>query len=155
VEKKLTAAEIGALYDRHADTVWRVCRTFLRRREDAEDAVQDVFERVMTRGLRFASEEHEKASLIVIAANLCKNRLRRQKFFSLGELPEVEAPPPDETRQVLLSLPEKARLPLYLHYYEGYSCEEIAAMLRCRPATVRSRLHRGRELLRKELEESQ
>lgn len=55
--------------------------------------------------------------------------------------------------QAVLALEEKYRLPIHLHYYEGYSLEEIAALLRVRPGTVGSWLSRGREKLKQALKE--
>lgn len=51
------------------------------------------------------------------------------------------------------ALPEELRTVIYLHYVEGYQTDEIASMLRCRPATVRTRLHRARNKLKLKLEE--
>ena len=62
--------------------------------------------------------------------------------------------PPPETNHVLdavLKLPANQKTAVYMHYYEGYSAEEIASYLSCPPSTVRSRLARARKTLRKEL----
>ena len=54
-----------------------------------------------------------------------------------------------------MSLPRRYRVVLHLYYYEGYKTAEIAEMLRLRPSTVRSRLDRGREMLRQRLMEAE
>lgn len=141
--------------NRFGDMIYRIGILFLRNRQDAEDAFQEVFLRLFEKAPAFASEEHEKAWLITVACNYCKNQLRlswRRKNVPLEELPLLQADE-GEIRVVtqLLSLPMKYRQVLYLHYYEGYSTEEIGALLHIKPATIRTQLKRGRELLKIEL----
>lgn len=74
----------------------------------------------------------------------------------MGPLPETLCTPGPEEREELeelFSLPPEDRLVIHLHYYEGWSTGEIAQMLGQRPGTVRSRLSRAREKLRRLLEE--
>lgn len=70
---------------------------------------------------------------------------------------DVSIPAPayqmDETVQVVLKLPPKYRVAIYLHYYEGYSSAEIGKLLKLPVSTVTTRLARGREMLRKKLGE--
>ena len=61
----------------------------------------------------------------------------------------------DNTLQLVMELPRKYRMVLYLHYYEGYSTPEIARLLHILPATVRSQLARGREKLKQMLLEAE
>lgn len=58
---------------------------------------------------------------------------------------------PSELTEALLALPEKYRITLYLYYWEGYPAREVAALLGCRESTVRTRLQRGREMLKNDL----
>lgn len=64
---------------------------------------------------------------------------------------ELPAPSPEEREELeeLYALPPQDRAVIHLHYYEGYSTQEIAQLLHCRPGTVRSRLSRARERLRR------
>lgn len=122
---------------------------------DAEDVVQDAFLRCMTRGPRFRDETHEKAWLIRTTLNLAHD-LRRS--VSRRNLPLEEAAAKEaETAPPLLSavraLPDKYGAIIHLHYYEGYAIREIATLLNLPAATVGTRLSRGRERLRKMLEE--
>lgn len=55
----------------------------------------------------------------------------------------------------ILALPEKYKISMYLHYYEGYTCKEIAEILRCKESAVKMRLKKGRELLKIELMEGE
>ena len=125
---------------------------------DSEDILQDVFVKLIREvkaGKVFDGPEHEKAWLIVTATNLCKNRLREKRRTDLpledyDQLPAMSR----ETFYLfdaILSLPEQYKTAVYLFYYEGYRTDEIAAMLRERPAAIRTRLSRARKLLKKEL----
>ncbi len=71
--------EITKIYDRHFHTVYRVCFSFMKNEEDAEDMVQETFLKLISCKKQFESEEHEKAWLIVTASNTCKDELRRWK----------------------------------------------------------------------------
>lgn len=141
--------------NRFGDMVYRIGILYLRNRQDAEDAFQEVFLRLFAKAPAFASEEHEKAWLITVTCNYCKNQLRsgwRRKTVPLEDLPLPEAEEGDiRVITQLLSLPVKYKQVLYLHYYEGYSTEEIGTLLHIKPATVRTQLKRGRELLKIEL----
>lgn len=143
--------DLTALYNRHFGTVWRVCLTLLRNPADTEDAVQSTFVQLMVHPKVFESDAHEKAWLIVTARNLCKSHLRAKRNTELSLTDTVVDERTvyiDETLTAVRALPYKYRTAIYLHYYEGYTAEEIAALLRCPSATVRSHLKRGRDLLR-------
>ena len=149
-----------AIYRRNVNTVWNVCITFLRNPADAEDAVQETFLRLLRSDTGFDSAIHEKAWLIRTAQNVCKDELsrarRRDVPLEAAPEPTCDAPELDETLRAMRTLPDKQRLalpqkycvPIFLHYYEGYSAVELSTLL-CRPAaTIRSDLRRGREALR-------
>jgi RNA polymerase sigma-70 factor (ECF subfamily) len=114
----------------------------------------------MTAGRVFEDHEHLKAWLVVSVRNICRDIFKsceRRNRVDLDELPELaETPPPDtELRELVCALDEKYKLPLYLHYYEGYRTEEIAEMLGVNHATVRTRLRAARKKLRLILEEDE
>ena len=150
-----TDREFFELYERHVDMVFRICFAFMKNQAEAEDAVQDVFVKLLTSGKRFDGEAHEKAWLIVTTANHCKNRIRRlrkeREIVGEGMEEEPGGFDVDEMLQVILDLPEKYKLPLYLYYYEGYSCAEAAKILRISGTAFRTRLKRGREILKKDI----
>lgn len=130
----------------------------MKNKHDSEDIVQDVFVtliREIRAGKVFESPEHEKAWLIVTAGNLCKNRLREKRRTELPLEDYDTLPAMDKETfflfDTILSLPEAYKNVVYLFYYEGYRTDEIAAMLRERPAAVRTRLSRARKMLKKEL----
>lgn len=145
--------QIAGIYQRQADTVYRVCFLFTKNAQDAADLTQSTFLRLLQHQPEFHSDAHEKAWLIVTAGNLCKDFLRHwwRRVAPLEEAEEGAAessPETDQVREQLLALPEKYRLPLYLFYYEGYSTAEIGQLLHKKESTVRSLLHRGRGQLR-------
>lgn len=130
-----TDKDIEDIYRRYVDMLYRVAYSFMKNSADAEDMVQETFIRLLRSGTSFASEQHEKAWLIVTVSNLCKSALRS----------------PWQRREALdavLALPEDYKLPVYLYYYEGYPTADIARMLDVAPATVRSRLNRARKKLK-------
>lgn len=151
--------ELTEAFLRHSKTVWNICYPYFLSQADTEDAVQETFLRFAQSDKTFADAEHEKAWLILTARNICKDELKsaKRRELPLEQAPETAAdePKPDETMQVLHSLPERYRTALYLFYYEGYRSKEIASLLHRTDAAVRSDLRRGRLLLKKRLEELQ
>jgi RNA polymerase sigma-70 factor (ECF subfamily) len=147
--------EFTALYRRHVETVYRVCYNYLRNASDSEDAVQSVFIKLLSAPQSFASQEHEKAWLIRVAANHCKDLLKSSwnKRASLEAVPEPCAPleSHDDTLELVMALPEHLRVSIYLYYYEGYNAAEIAAMTGRTHSTVRNYLSDARRLLREKL----
>ena len=150
-----TDKEIMDIYNRQVDTVYRICFSFMKTRADTEDMVQETLLRLMSNGTVFQSEKHEKAWLIVTASNVCKDALRRswRKHTSIEELPEIaqEGPELNPVLEAILALPRDQKTAVYMYYYEGYSSAEIAQALGCRQGTVRSRLSRARQALKKDL----
>jgi len=117
----------------------------------AEDISQDVFLTYLQKLPKFESDEHEKAWLIRIAINKSKNYLKAGWFKSRNQLPDNLSYLPKEESELLnavIELNERYRLPIHLFYYEGYSIQEIAYILKAKPATVGTWLARGRGLLK-------
>ncbi len=153
-----TNKEITRIYDRYADTVYRICLLMLKNAQEAEDAVQNVFIKLMKYGKDFESDNHIKAWLIVTAKNECRNSLKhwwnskRTDMESISE-PEYKSENPSEGLiNEILKLPDKYKLPLYLHYYEGYTTSEIAGFLKVNESTLRTRLVAARKQLKLLLE---
>ncbi len=131
----------------------RLAFTYTKNVQDAEDIVQDVFFTYLEKAPRFVDAAHEKAWLIRVTANKCKDALRKRKYAPLPLNEDILSLPPEEHTLLcaVLELEDKYRLPLHLHYYEGYSIAEIAQILQSKPATVGSWLQRGRALLKNRL----
>jgi len=138
------------LVNTYGDMLYRICLVSLRNHADAEDAVQEVFLKYLTRAPDFDSSGHEKAWLITVALNHCRNMLRNQKIIPTD--PELLHPPenPPEQNQILdalMQVPEKFREVLILHYLEGYKLKEIAGIIGKSQSAVKMRLVKGRKLL--------
>lgn len=140
--------------------ILRLSYSYLKRREDAEDIVQDTLIRFMQSKLCFETEEQMKAWLLRVAVNLCKDHLKSAVHTRQTSLPEgfdIAAEEQHSTEeesdvlQCVMSLPEKYRSVLHLYYYEEYATKEIASILDKKEATVRSLLKRGREKLAQKL----
>ena len=128
---------------------------YLKNRFDAEDVAQEVFLAYFRKAPKFISPEKEKAWLMKVTVNKCKSLLRA-KFREELPLPEnIAYLPPEENAlmRAVLSLDKKYRMPIHLHYYEGYSLDEIAELLHVGTGTVGSWLSRGREKLKQMLKE--
>lgn len=140
------------LYEKYADDMYRLCLVYLKRREDAEEAVTDAFIRAMERAPSFENEAHEKGWLMKTTVNICRNMLRSawtRYVVSNDEVLSYMATPEEiSVMEEVLSLPPKYRVIIYMHYYQGYKAAEIAKMLGMNESTVLSRLSRGRQKLR-------
>lgn len=143
------------VYDRHVDTVYRVCYSMMGNKQDAEDAAQTVFVKLMENDRPFTSIEHEKAWLILTARNHCRDLHRKwwkKKVVELDpsmlELPGAVTMEGRELEDNLRKLPSTLRLLLYLYYYEGYKVAEIAEMLKLNPNTVKSQMRGARKRLK-------
>lgn len=149
--------EIETIYRRNFTLVYQLCLVLMRSVPDAEDAAQTVFRRVMEREQPFCDLEHERAWLIVTARNECRDQLKHWWRRCREDASALDALVWEEPRDGLVwdqvaALPEKHRLVLFLHYYQGYATDEIAGLLRENPSTVRSRLVQARKKLKLRLE---
>lgn len=125
---------------------------------DAEDAVQEVFLKLLTARPQFRDAEHEKAWLIRAtlhrACDMARSAERRNlPLEAAGAVPGREMPEPSPVLSAVQALPAKYSAVIHLYYYEGYSIKEIAELLRLPVPTVGTRLSRGRERLRELLKE--
>lgn len=151
--------EISQAMEQYGDTVYRLALCRLGVRSDAEDVYQEVFIRLFRDHTKFEHPEHLKAWLIRVTVNCCHD-LRRSAWFRrsapLEDANDLITPEQDEYRslwQSVAALPHDLRTAVYLHYVEGYHADEIAHMVGCRPATIRTRLHRARHRLKRSLED--
>lgn len=146
------------LVRRYIDTVFRVALNYLKNPADAEDVTQITFEKLLKEKRSFESDEHIRAWLIRVAVNECKKLMRApwRKVEALEDYltaVSFDNPAHSELYRAVMGLPKKYRIVIYLHYYEGYSTQEIGEIMKIPKNTVCSQLKRGRELLRKELQE--
>ncbi len=152
-----TEAQVERAIAKYGDMVARICVLYLKNHADSEDIFQTVFLRYFQKAPPFDSDEHEKAWLLRVAINGCKDVLKspwRQRITSdevLAELPAPVREEQGELLEVVLSLPKKYKEVLYLHYYEDYPAQEIALILKKNINTVYTLLSRGRELLKQQI----
>ena len=138
----------------HSELMYRVAFTILRNNEACKDALQDAVLRAWEKRGTLRNEQFFRTWLTRILINVCKDMQRRNKHLVfLEDLPEPSVSPPDSTLALVLStLPGKLRLPLILCYMEGMTYEEAAAALHIPLTTLRNRIHRAKQALRKELD---
>ena len=141
---------ITQIYNDHKNSVYRLALTYLHSRTEAEDVCHDVFVKMMEHKSSIFQGK-ERAWLLTVTANECKNRL---KFWKRHENEELSANIPMKDTQsldvleVVRSLSVKERTVIYLYYYEGYTTEEIAGILKITASAVRSRMERARKHLK-------
>ena len=141
------------LFDRYGDTVYRVALGYLRSPQEAEDAVQTIFLRLLERDTQVYPGK-ERAFLTKMTINHCKNVLsatKRRDTVPLEEAVLLAQPEDQELFRTVMDLPEQYRTVVCLHYFEGYSFQEIARLLRIGPSAVSMRLHRARSTLKQQV----
>lgn len=142
--------------EKYSKMLFRICFSFLLNEADAEDALQETFVRYMTKAPLFRDSDHEKAWLIKVATNVCKNMLRFKKLHNhvnLSEIGNICVSPEDaDTFEAIMRLPSKYKVILDLYYMEGYKANEIASLLSISQVAVRKRLQYARKMLKDELE---
>ena len=152
-----TEQEVNRVLERYSDTVRRLCMIRLKNYADTEDIFQTVFLKYVLSSVSFENEEHEKAWFIRVTINACKDLLKsffRSHAVSLDEIAEQASECPPDYREVLeavMSLPQKYRDVVYLHYYEEYTAAEIGHILGKNVNTVYTLLTRSKQMLREKL----
>lgn len=146
--------DFEAFYERHWKYVYRLCFTYMRNAEDAEDCTEDVFVKVLNGEFTFEDEVHERKWLTVTAINYCKDKLKSWKRKAVDYLDDIPEPAAEESEdhsevlEAVMNLPVKYKEVIWLYYYDGYQTDEIAKMLHSPPSTVRNRLRDARKLLK-------
>jgi len=146
--------DFEAAVEEFSDLITRICIIKTGNRYDAEDCYQNVFIKLYTKPPRAENSEQLRAWLVTVAVNECRD-LHRRRFFrdsvdldDIAELAMVESEEDFGIIEDIMGLPAIYRDAVYLHYFEGYSISELAGILSCREGTVKSRLARGRALLK-------
>ena len=141
------------------DTLYRISMSMLKNEHDAQDAVHDAILLVYQNRSRLRQEQYFGTWLVRILINVCHKALKaRKRYADIGEpLPDIASRDNPylsvEIGDLIDSLPEKIRLTVILFYIEDYSIKEIKEILRIPEGTVKSRLNKGRALLKKQLED--
>lgn len=144
-------------YDQYCKLVYKIAFIHLGNKADSEEAVQEVFIKLFSKSPEFYDSEHEKAWLIRVTANHCKNMLRsfwRKKVTQIEDLSIFLGSQKElENAQLIINLPTKYKTIIHLFYYEGYAVKEISVIMNLSESAVKMRLKRGREMLKMELED--
>ena len=149
--------EAGLAIEKYADTVRRICFVHLKDYHDVEDVFQEVFLKYILRDMPFDNETHEKAWIIRVTVNACKDNLKsffKRKITSIDELttePFYMDDYTQDTLEAVLKLPQKYRDVIYLFYFEGYTAVEIASILNKKENTIYTWLSRAKEQLKSAL----
>ena len=145
--------EVGKLYDTYAQDVYRLALSYLRNTQDAEDVCHGVFLTLVEKDIALFPGK-EKAWLLKVVANACKNHLKSFWKLNREELDDRMVFADDGDRDlwaIVGTLPPKYRAVIHLYYYEGYPQDEIARILGITRTAVQTRMQRARNLLEKEL----
>ena len=150
--------KVTLLFEKYSDVVRRICFMYIKSNADSEDILQEVFIKLIQTNKQFESDEHEKAWLIRVTINRCKNFNMSFWRRNVGSFDE-DTPEPStefETKNndilnLVLSLPPKYKDIIYLFYYEGYTAPQIAKILNKNENTIYSGLHRARLILKEKI----
>ncbi len=154
-EKERYVVDTGKAFEEFADMVYRLAFLRTNNKSEAEDILSEVFLKLVKNSGKIISSEHLKAWLIRVTVNSTYTllsspyRKRRAELFANTEEPVEEK---EEVLPLVLTLPKKHKTVIYMHYFEGYSVEEISNILLIPKGTVKSRLSRGRDALKTMLE---
>lgn len=153
--------KILRLFDTYADDLFRFAVSYVGSWQEAEDVVQEVFLKLLSRNI-LPRSRYEKAYLFTMTANRCKDHLRTEKVRQSLALDQVEEylrrsdsfqEEDKELLETMLELDEKYRVPLYLHFYVGYTYKEVGKILKLSESAVAMRISRGKTELKRRLEE--
>ena len=149
MDKEWFVSEIEA----HNGMMYRVARSILRNDDDCRDALQEAALKAWEKRGTLREPSYFRTWITRILINACYDTQRKRRLFvPLDSIPDIPVSAPDPAlAMALAALPEKLRLPLVLVFSEGMTYAEAAETLRLPVATVRGRIHRGKEQLRKEL----
>lgn len=147
--------EIKNIIRAYGNLLYRTAFVVLGNPHDVQDILQEVLIKYMEKSPPFHDGEHEKAWLLKVTANLCKDYLRfnkRHTYVNLEEAENISASPEQtEILREVISLPAKWKTVLLLHYVEGYQIREISRITGLSEGAVKKRLQRGREALKSKL----
>lgn len=149
----MTKWDINLIVEEYADTITRICYSYGKNYDDTQDIMQNVFLKLMRSNPKFDSKEHEKAWIIRVTINECKDFLKNifRRHASLEEIQEIPIEEEEDLsyiREAVLKLPDKYKSVIYLFYYEGYTAVEIAGILHKKENTIYTWMNRARQMLK-------
>ena len=175
----MTITELEHFISQQGKDVYSFCMHLTGNKEEGEELYQDTFLKAVELAKKIINTQNPKSFILSIAIRLWNNKKRkygwRQRivpmdyydFFEENGYSQIEIAddscPEKEIlrremclaiREEIQKLPDKLRIPIYLYYSAGLSYEEIGVCLKLSKGTVKSRLHRGRMIIKKELEDT-
>lgn len=155
----MTNERFTVLAQQYIDTVYRLALSWLKNVQEAEDVTQNVLLKLYREPKPFQGDDHVKHWLIRVTINECKKTLRapwrsHESIEDYAASIPFQSPEHSELFYAVMDLPQKYRVPIFLYYYEEYSGAEIAKLMGIPAATVATRLHRGRQMLKTRLQEA-
>ena len=155
---------MGVLFERHADMAYRTALRVMRNASDAEEAVQAAFVNALREVARYRGGYGVSVWLMKIVVGTCNNKIResvrRRKREELATMEQDMTAPADDERALemgetvktmLERLPDRYRMPLWLHHHEGMAFRDVAAILSVSEVTLRTHVKRGLDMLRDSL----
>lgn len=146
--------DVERIFKMYGNDVFRLAYSYTNSRQDAEDISQTVFLKLMEQ--KHIQKNKEKSWLLKTTANACRNLLKSswwKKTAPMDEALAIASTESGDTLSAVMRLEWKYRCVLYLYYYEGYTTYEIGKLLKITQSAVTTRLARGRERLKSELQE--
>lgn len=168
----MDAREIEKCIDDFGTDIYRFCLKLCADKTDAEDLYQQTFLKALETAWTLDWEKNPKALFFSLAHNLWKSdrrkQARRNMIAPCGNFDDETVLHSEESieeeylqkelitqvRQIIQTLPEKFQVPLILFYFSDCPIEQIAAIIKKPPGTVKSRLFKGRNLIKKRLEDA-
>ena len=145
------AENIEAIMDTYGNMLFRLCLVILGNQSDVEDVIQETMIQYLQKAPAFKDSEHEKAWLITVATNKCRDILRFKKRHPVTDMTKLSSLTHDSSDSgildALITLPDKYRIVLMLYYVEEYSVNDIAKIIGRTSSAVKMRLQKGRKLL--------
>ena len=142
-------------YNSYGNMVFKIAMVNLGNKADAEETLQEAFYKLLYKAPEFNDDEHEKAWLIKITVNLCRDILRsvwHRRVVKLEDIDKYYNDPTDSgVMKEIVKLPTKYKTVIYLYYFEDYSVKQISEILKTKESAIKMRLLRGRQLLKIEL----
>lgn len=146
--------DIETMFEQYRDDVYRLALSYTKSVQEAEDVCQTVFLKLMEQ--KRIEPGKERAWLMQVTANRCKNLLRSgwwKRTVPMEEALPAPDPPYTDTWEIVMALPPKYRVLVYLRYYEELTTREMAELLHISQSAVTTRLSRARQILREQLQE--
>lgn len=157
-QRSASADEAEIVIKKHSSMLFRICLVLLGDKYDAEDALQEAFWRYLRKAPQFHDQEHEKAWLIKVATNLCRD-MRRFRWrcipVTIDDIAEHAGVVDDRHTEILalvMNLPQKHKEVILLYYVEGYGVKDIAGLLGISVSATKKRLQYARQKLKLEIE---